>query len=131
MDDIDHPDGSPMARALGIAPGANLAVVNEPDGWLDVLAPLPRATRLFERASQPLDVIVYFSDERANVARRVPALAGFLAASGSLWSAVPTAGTDVGPADVLEVARLSGLSARGSLEIAEGWTATRLVGAGV
>jgi hypothetical protein len=119
-------DESDLARVLGIAAGANVAVVNEPDGWLDRLLPLPLEVRLFERASEPLDVIVYFSDERANVERRVPVLAGFLARGASLWSAVPSDGGEPNPALVEEVGRACGLVARGRMEIAPGWTATRL-----
>jgi hypothetical protein len=103
-----------------------VGVVNEPDGWLDELSPLPDGVRLFDRASEPLDVIVYFSDERANVERRVPVFAQFLAPAGTLWSAVPDGSLDLGPDVVTEVGRAAGLTASGTLPIASGWTATRL-----
>jgi hypothetical protein len=115
-----------LPQKLGIEAGMNVAVVNEPAGWLETLAPLPDRVRLFERASERLDVIVYFSDERANVERRVPAFAGFLARGGALWSAVPTDGDDLDPSVVADVARACGLTARATLEVAPGWIATRL-----
>jgi hypothetical protein len=111
---------------LGIGRDANVAVVNEPDGWLEALFPLPAGARLFERASEPLDVVVYFSDERANVERRVPAFAGFLAERGVLWSAVPDSSDEVTPEVVADVGRAAGLTAAGTLAIAPGWVATRL-----
>jgi len=101
-------------------------VVNEPDGWLDALHPLPEGTRLFERASEPLDVIVYFSDERANVERRVPAFAHFLVPSGSLWSAVPENSTSLDAGIVADVGRAAGLVPSGTLAVAPGWIATQL-----
>jgi hypothetical protein len=101
-------------------------VVNEPDGWLDELTPLPEGTRLFDRASEPLDVIVYFSDERANVERRVPAFAQFLAPAGVLWSAVPDDGADVSPDDVVAIGRRAGLVPADRIAVAPGWTASAL-----
>jgi hypothetical protein len=103
-----------------------VAVVNEPDGWLEELSPLPDGVRLFDRASEPLDVIVYFTDERANVERRVPVFALFLASAGTLWSAVPDESPELGLEVVAEVGRAAGLTASGTLPIAPGWTATRL-----
>lgn len=100
--------------------------MNEPDQWLDELSPLPAGARLFERASDPLDVIVYFSDERANVQRRVPVFAGFLAAGGVLWSAVPDSPETATRDDVERAGRSGGLVATGTLAIAPGWVATRL-----
>ena len=100
--------------------------MNEPDGWLDELMPLPEGAVLFERASEPLDVVVYFSDERANVERRVPALAHFLAPDGTMWSAVPDGSPTLDPDVVAQVGRMAGLEPSGTLEIASGWTATRL-----
>jgi hypothetical protein len=126
MDNPDHTEISRLANALGISAGARVAVVNEPDGWLEELAPLPPGARLFERASEPLDVIVYFSDERANVERRVPVFAGFLAPAGSLWSAVPDASEELSGTIVEDIGRACGLSPRGTVAIARGWTAMRL-----
>ncbi|HEY7873915.1 MAG TPA: hypothetical protein VIG64_02215 [Actinomycetota bacterium] len=126
---MTEPDDSPtgeLARALGIEPGARVGIVNEPDGWLDELTPLPPGATLFERASEPLDVLVYFSDERANVERRVPAFAGFVAPGGTLWSAIPSSSEELDRAIVEEIAEGCGLQVDGHLAIAPGWTAFRL-----
>lgn len=81
---------------------------------------------MFERASEPLDVVVYFSDERANVERRVPAFVQFLAPGGVLWSAVPERSDEVGAEAVAEIGRAAGAVPNGTLPIAPGWIATRL-----
>ena len=100
--------------------------MNEPEGWLDELTPLPDGVRLYERASEPLDVIVYFSDERANVERRVPFFAQLLAADGVLWSAVPADSTTATPDVAAAAGRAGGLVPDGSIPIGRAWTATRL-----
>jgi hypothetical protein len=74
-----------MAERLGIEPGQTIGVVNEPPDFWDLLRPLPRDVEVVERATEPLDVLVYFSDTLANIERRVPAFAEMIAAGGSLW----------------------------------------------
>jgi hypothetical protein len=118
--------GDHLANMLGISRGLNVAVVNAPQGWADLLEPLPKGTRLFERASEPLHVIVYFSDERPNIERRVPVLAQFLADEGSLWCVVPEAGP-LNVEIVRELALRIGLVVRESMAMAPGWVGTRLV----
>ena len=117
-------DDRGAASILGIRPGAKVAVVNEPDGWLDVLAP-PAGVTLYERASEPLDVIVYFSDELANVRRRVPVFAGFLVVGGVLWMATPDDAADLGRDVVEAIGSAAGLVTAGALRVADGWTAVR------
>jgi hypothetical protein len=117
-------DGADLAGVLGIRPGMNVGVVNEPEGWLARLR-LPDGVTLHERASEPLDVLVYFSDERANVARRVPVFAGFLAPDGALWMATPESASDLTRADVESIGTGAGLVAVGAAVLAEGWTAVR------
>jgi hypothetical protein len=121
----DPRGGTGLARAFGIEPGSKVAVVNEPEGWLDRLDPLPPGARLFDRASEPLDVIVYFSDERANVVRRLPVFAGFLRPGGALWMCTPAASPDLTEAAVTAIGTGSGLSPDGTLEPAPGWIARR------
>lgn len=78
-----------MARRLGIKAGDAIAVVNEPPDFWKVVEPLPPRVEVLERASRPLDVIVYFSDDLENIERRVPAFAGMVAPGGALWVGHP------------------------------------------
>jgi hypothetical protein len=111
-----------LATRLGIRPGTRLAIVNEPDGWLDRLH-LPDGVTGYERASEPLDVIVYFSDERANVARRLPVFGGFLAPSATLWMATPEDAPDLTREDVESMGTGAGLVAADAVTIPPGWRA--------
>jgi hypothetical protein len=89
--------------------------------------PLPRGARLFERASEPLDVIVYFSDERANLERRVPVLAGFLAQEGFLWCLVPDTADHLRAHVVPRLALCCELLVDESREMTSGWIGTLLI----
>ena len=111
-----------LAERLGIVRGVKVAIVNEPEGWVDELA-LPEGVVLFDRASEPLDVLVYFSDELANVDRRVPVFAGFLAPGGTLWMATPDSSKELARAVVEAIGVGAGLSVRGAEVVAAGWTA--------
>ncbi|HEX2294246.1 MAG TPA: hypothetical protein VHN37_02935 [Actinomycetota bacterium] len=114
-----------FARRLGIEPGQAIAVVNEPPDFWSLLRPLPRNVEVLERASRPLDVLVYFSDTLENVERRVPAFASMLKIGGTLW---------VGhPRDKIATALVDRIGARAHLATAElidaggGWMMRRLV----
>lgn len=113
-----------MARRLGIKEGDAVAVVNEPPDFLKLLDPLPRGVELHERASRPLDVIVYFSDEMSNIERRIPAFAGMLAPGGAVWvghprNAIPTVIVD-------RTGAHAGLATAELIEAGGGWLLRRL-----
>ena len=118
-------DAEAMHERLGIRAGAKVAVVNEPDGWLEGITPLPSGARLFERASEALDVIVYFSDERANVSRRLPVFAGFLEPRGILWMSTPEDSTELDEETVETIGERAGLARAGRSSLAPGWKASR------
>jgi hypothetical protein len=81
---------SPLPTKLGIKPGARLALVGAPDGFLEsALAPLPDAGDVRPRARWPLDTIVFVTTSRAQLERRFGVLSRALDPAGSLWIAWP------------------------------------------
>jgi hypothetical protein len=94
----DIGSGTPLAKKVGAKPGARALVVNAPD-------PLPGVfgdeVQLLGRASAPLDAVVFFTTERRELERRVPALRSKLADDGMLWVAWPKKASKV-PTDVTE-----------------------------
>ena len=84
---------------LGLQPGGTLALVGTPDAF--VTPELPAGARLLERASEPLDVTVFFTSREATLRGRMPLLAPWVAEGGSLWIAWPREGsgreTDLSP----------------------------------
>ncbi len=123
--------GTPLHKKLGIKEGRKVAVVNEPDGFFDTLGAVPESVRFYERATRPLDLIVYFSDELANITRRVPVFAKFIASDGALWVCYPKKSskrpTDASFESVQRVGLDAGLVDNKSAAIDETWTALRFV----
>ena len=119
-----------LAEKLGIDPGARVALVNEPEDFPRRLEPLPADVRFYDRASEPLDVIVYFSDTIANIEKRIPLLAQFLSEGAVLWMAYPdessAVDTGVSREDIKRIGAQSGLTDHSSFSIDDTWRAVCL-----
>ena len=88
--------GTPLAKKLGIAPGAMVAVLDRADGrgrrLPEELAPTLDATvriRTDLRARGPYDVVIAFVRSEAELARRFEQARAQLAQAGGLWVAWP------------------------------------------
>lgn len=114
-----------FSERLGIEPGQTIAVVNEPPGFWDLLRPLPRGVEALERASRPLDVLVYFSDTLENIERRVPAFAPLLNGRGTLWVGHPQ--DKIATAYVDRAAARAGLATAELIDAGGGWMMRRFV----
>jgi Protein of unknown function (DUF3052) len=77
---------TPLARKLGIKPGARLALDAAPAGWR-----VPELPDGVARAhgDEPADVVVAFFREAAELHPRLPDLARRIFPAGSLWAAWP------------------------------------------
>jgi hypothetical protein len=78
--------GTPLAKKLGIKPGARLALDHAPPGW--AVPDLPDGVVPAAEA-EPADVIVAFFREAAEVPERLPELARRIFPAGGLWLAWP------------------------------------------
>lgn len=78
---------TPLARKLGIKPGATVALLDAPAEW--ALADLPDGVVVRRRPAGCADVIIAFCDRLAKVHQRLPAALQALATDGSLWIAWP------------------------------------------
>ncbi|MGH2731053.1 MAG: DUF3052 domain-containing protein [Actinomycetota bacterium] len=121
--------GTPLAKKLGIKKGSRVALVNEPDGF--VLKGLPAGARMYERASEPLDVIVFFAESERHLNRRFTTLARFLEPAGGLWIAYPKTSSpldsDLTFPIVQQVGLDAGLVDNKSCAIDDTWSAVRFV----
>ena len=124
--------GTPLPKKLGIKPGSRVAVLSAPDRFLDsTLAPLPDEVELRSRARGPLDVILFFTKNRAELERRFDALVRALDRAGALWVAWPK-GTSGVPTDLTEnvvrdIALPKGLVDTKVAAIDETWSGLKLV----
>jgi len=87
----DHKDysGTPLPKKLGIREGSRVRVVNAPDGFAELLGPLPEGAKLLARAANDVDVVVVFATERTELIRWFDELAASIATNGRLWVAWP------------------------------------------
>ena len=132
--------GTPLAKKLGIKPGARLLLVNAPQEMTDWLAPLPEgvkvtslggkgAARNFGDKSQ--DVIVFFTKEAKELTRRFGTLAKALQPAGGLWIAWPKKAskvpTDLSDNVVREFGLSTGLVDNKVCAVSEVWSGLRFV----
>ncbi len=78
--------GTPLAKKLGIKPGASLALDEAPPGW--AVPDLPDGV-VPPADGEPADVVVAFFREAAELPVRLPGLARRIFPAGSLWLAWP------------------------------------------
>ena len=123
--------GSPLVRKLGIKPGLRLGLIGAPDGFDATLGELPDGVAVRRRLRGPLDVIVAFYVDRAELSRRWPALRGALEPAGGVWIGWPkrTSGvaTDLNESIVRELGLAAGLVDNKVCAIDEVWSGLRLV----
>lgn len=123
--------GTPLAKKLGIKEGARVAAIAAPEGFPALLEPLPGGVAVRDRLRVPLDVIVFFTTSRAELARRLAALSSALDPAGGLWIAWPKrssgVATDMTEDVVREVALPTGLVDNKVCAIDETWSGLRLV----
>lgn len=82
--------GTPLARKLGIKEGFAVAAVGPaPAGFVRSLEPLPPAVRWKTQARAPLDLVVAFFTDHADVVSRWPALTAAVGPEGTVWVAWP------------------------------------------
>lgn len=121
---------TPLYKKLGIKEGTRVAVVNEPEGFLDSFE-IPPGARLFERATESLDVILFFSDSKSHLRRRFEALMKFLDKAGGFWVAYPKKSSLIDSDLTFDFVQQHGLDAglvdNKSCAIDDEWTGVRFV----
>ena len=87
----DHKDysGTPLPKKLGIREGSRVMLVNAPDGFVDLLTPMPDGVTMPKKTTGTIDVAVLFALERADLIEWFDRLAASLATAGRLWIAWP------------------------------------------
>ncbi len=128
--------GTPLARKLGIKEGAAVALLEAPDAFEALLAPLPPAVTVQRDPVVPInpgtyDVVVGFTTERDTLARWIRDVRPALKTAGGLWIAWPKRAsgiaTEVTEDTVRELALPTGLVDNKVCAIDETWSGLRLV----
>jgi len=123
--------GTPLPRKLGIKEGAAVAFLNAPEDFAGTLGLLPDGVAVRHRLRGPLDVIVFFTLRRADLARRIERLKAALRPAGRLWVAWPKQAakveTDMTEDVVRDVALPLGLVDNKVAAIDDTWSGLQLV----
>ena len=123
--------GTPLAKKLGIKEGHRLAFPGAPPDFEPLLGELPDGATVKSRTTGPLDVIVFFTGSRAELARRLPALRRAMDPAAGLWIAWPKRASGVETDMTEDVARDLGYENRlvdnKVCAIDETWSGLRLV----
>lgn len=93
--------GTPLARKLGIVAGAELLVIDSPDGYADWLAPLPPGVVFAAAATSQTDLVHLFTDRQAVLATQLALLRKTLRPDAVLWVSWPKKASKV-PTDITE-----------------------------
>jgi hypothetical protein len=81
--------GTPLPKKLGIREGTRILVSGAPEGFDEILGPLPTGVQRLGRAGSSMDVVVLFVSEERELASRFAKLAAGLHPAGRLWVAWP------------------------------------------
>jgi len=104
---------TPLARKLGIKPGARLFVSNAPRHYRALLAPLPDGVVFQRRLSDTTDVAHVFASRRTDLSRTLRACRARLRADAVFWVSWPKrasgVATDVTESVIRELALPLGL----------------------
>jgi hypothetical protein len=127
--------GTPLAKKLGIKEGHTVGLVNAPDGFTALLAPLPAAVSLVAGVRGRRDVVVMFARKRSEIESKLAALTKAVFPDGGIWIAWPKKAaakqlgiaTDITEDTVREVALPTGLVDNKVCAIDETWSGLRLV----
>jgi hypothetical protein len=123
--------GTPLPKKLGIKEGHRVAFPGAPGGFAALLGELPDGVVVKSRASGPLDVIVFFTERRSDLERRLPALRRAMDPAAGLWIAWPKRSsgveTDMTEDVVRELALANRLVDNKVCAIDETWSGLRVV----
>ncbi len=101
--------GTPLAKKLGIRPGARVALLGAPRGFEATLEGLPADAKLARKLGAQHDVIVLFPADRSGLSR-IKACARALEPSGGLWIAWPKKSSGVATDLDFDVVQKAGLA---------------------
>lgn len=128
--DVPEYSTTPLSRKLGLKDGHTVHLRDAPDGFLDLLEPLP-AVRIGTGLGEPVDVAVTFATTQGQLDAAFQAVTPALSPAGGLWIAWPKRSSkipsEIGFTEVQETGLAAGLVDNKSCSIDADWQAMRFV----
>jgi hypothetical protein len=92
--------GTPLPQKLGIKPGTNIVVVNEPTNYRELIGKLDRVT-FSNRIGANSDFVHIFAKRRSELESKLSILRGKISDNGTIWVSWPKKSANV-PTDITE-----------------------------
>ena len=123
--------GTPLAKKLGIKPGAKVFVAGAPKTYLESLDPLPEGVAFEKMVSESINLIHLFTDSRATLQAALARYRKAMAPDAAIWVSWPKKAskvpTDISEDTVREVALPMGLVDVKVCAVDEVWSGLKLV----
>ncbi len=123
--------GTPLAKKLGIKPGATLFVAGAPEGYRALLAPLPSGVRFARTLSKETDLAHVFEVERGKLNQILRSALAKMRPDAAVWVSWPKKAskvpTDITEDTIREVALPMGLVDIKVCAVDETWSGLKLV----
>lgn len=93
--------GTPLAKKLGIKPDSSVFLVNTPEGYIELLGPLPPGVEFAASLSADIDFIQLFEAKKSELQKALKKYRNTLNASAVVWVSWPKKSSKV-PTDITE-----------------------------
>ena len=93
--------GTPLVKKLGIKAGSKVLIVGSPEGYIDLLEPLPKDTQFVATLSKSIDIVHLFTDRKAELQKLLSAYRKKLEPTAVIWVSWPKKSARV-PTDITE-----------------------------
>jgi enoyl-CoA hydratase/carnithine racemase len=93
--------GTPLAKKLGITPGARVVLLGAPRGYPKLLEPVPEGVTFGARLAKTAGLVQVFTTSKEELARTLAACRRTLAPDAAVWVSWPKKAAKV-PTDVTE-----------------------------
>jgi hypothetical protein len=93
--------GTPLAKKLGIKPGSNLYLLDAPETYSDLIAPIPEGVTIVDEMSKEVDLVHLFTKSKTELQKSLKSLLRKLKPDGVIWVSWPKKSAKV-PTDITE-----------------------------
>lgn len=93
--------GTPLVKKLGIKPGHDIYIKNQPHNYLDLIAPILPEVHINNHLTNDLDIIHLFTTSREELETTIEQYMQHLKPNGMIWVSWPKKAAKV-PTDVTE-----------------------------
>jgi hypothetical protein len=119
-----------LARKLLIRSGARALVINPPDGYLDLLSPLPAGASVAASGDGPFEVVQLFARTRRDLDAGIAQAMNTAGSDGILWVSYPklssTSASDLSRQGIWDALNGTGWEPVTQVAVDETWSALRI-----